>query len=147
MGVHTSTMVASPNEAQSNPVSKCLMLVTSVDVTFFMYPANCLVASLSCFSQSKYGRSVPFEMLYAVSTFDSVAPYFSVASTIFVVVGAEFSVMKSAQSMRVGFAMKAAETLLWPSCPEMGSDRKLPVMAMRAMLLSWVSGTWATSAT
>ena len=145
--VLTSTIVAFPSEAQSKPVNRCLMPVASVAVTFSMYPANCLVASLSCFNQSKYGRSVPFETLYAVSVFDSVTPYFLVASTIFVDVGAECSVMKSAQSMSVGFSTKAAEVLLWPISPGTGSNRKLPVMAMRAMLFSCASGTLAASAT
>ena len=66
-----------------------------------------------------------------VSVFDSVEPYFSVASTVCDAIMAEVDVMKRAQSLSEGFLIKAAEILEWANCPGEGSRRKFLVMAMR----------------
>ena len=74
-----------------------------------------------------------FQTLYLVCVFESVAPYFSVASTVCHAIMAKVDVMKRAQSLREGFLIKAAEVLEWATSPGMGSWRKFLVMATRAM--------------
>ena len=44
-----------------------------------------------------------FQTLYVVCVFESVVPYFSVASTVCEAIMAEVDVMKRAQSLREGF--------------------------------------------
>ena len=66
-----------------------------------------------------------------VCVFESVVPYFSVASTVCDAIMAEVDVMNRAQSLSEGFLTKAAEILEWANCPEEGSRRKFLVMAMR----------------
>ena len=67
---------------------------------------------------------------------DSVAPYFSVASTVCEAIIANTEVIKRPQSVRDEFLTKAADVLEWAISPGIGSRKRFMVVAMRTMDLS-----------